>query len=57
MGAVCSARDALLFADFENPHLRVANGVGKVVRVYTVHVCFALTEIESFDVVLLSWWM
>src|SRR5207302_10650441 len=40
--------------DFEDADLRVADGVRVVVDVDALHVCFALLEIEMFDVVLLA---
>ena len=39
--------------DFQNAHLRVANGVGVVVDVDLLHVGFAFLEVEMLDVVLL----
>src|SRR5206468_12149810 len=40
--------------DFEDADLRVADGVRVVVDVDALHVCFALLEIEMFDVLWLA---
>src|SRR5207248_6890810 len=55
--AMCASSrttNALLFSDFEHPHLRIADRVREVVHVDRLHVGFALFEVQMLDMVLLA---